>query len=40
MKNEKGYTTVELLIAILFVLALVVGGGIVWALIHFISKFW
>lgn len=40
MKNQKGFTVVELLIALgcLVALALVFGG--IYVAVHFIGKFW
>lgn len=41
MKNNKGFTLVELLIVIVgigFITAVIGGGG--YVLVHFIAKFW
>ena len=40
MKNQKGYTVTELLIVILFIAMLIAAGFIVYAVIHFVGKFW
>ncbi len=40
MKWQKGYTLVEMFIAIILVAALGLAGSIVYIGWHFISKFW
>jgi prepilin-type N-terminal cleavage/methylation domain-containing protein len=40
MNKMRGFTLTELLFAIVVLLVLALFGGMVWAAIHFISKFW
>jgi len=40
VKKQRGYTVIELLFGLIFLLALVLGGFGVYVIIHFISKFW
>lgn len=40
MKNQRGFTVVELLTAVSAIASLALIGLVVWAAFHFISKFW
>lgn len=40
MKKQKGFTLPELMIVIAFAVVAVVGGGTLYAVVHFVSKFW
>jgi len=40
MKNQKGFTVVEMLVCIWFLLCVSVVVGVLYAAFHFISKFW
>lgn len=40
MKNQKGFTVVELAVAIGAALTLVAVATGVWVLFHFLAKFW
>ena len=37
---KDAYTLIEIMVVIVFVLALALLGGIVWVAIHFIGKYW
>ena len=36
----KGYTTIEILVLLSIIATVVVGGGALYIVIHFILKFW
>ena len=42
MKRDvaRGFTTTELLVAILFAASLAGCAGVVWVAVHFVRKFW
>lgn len=40
MKKQRGYTLIELLICIIFIVALGLGGTILYVAWHFLSKYW
>lgn len=40
MKNQKGFTAIELILVVSVVAWVAVFCGIVYVLVHFISKFW
>lgn len=40
MKYQKGFTIIELLMVLVFVLALSIGGSLLYVAWHFIAKFW
>jgi type II secretory pathway pseudopilin PulG len=40
MKNQTGFTLVELMVVIWFVLIVIAVGGGLYVAHHFISKFW
>lgn len=40
MRNQKGFTLPELLLCIVFFLAVGVVGAILYAAFHFLLKFW
>lgn len=40
MNNQKGYTALELVVLVGIFISVSVIVGVVWVLLHFISKFW
>ncbi len=40
MNNQRGFTAIELLVAMFVVFGVVIFGGLLYVLYHFISKFW
>lgn len=40
MKKQQGFTLPELLIAMWVVFVVSIAGGLIYAAVHFISKFW
>ena len=40
MKNQKGFTLTELLICLWGLIVVGCFGGVVYIVIHFVSKFW
>ena len=40
MKNVKGFTLAELVMLIWFLIVLSLAGAAIWAVCHFIAKFW
>ena len=40
MKKQLGYTAVELAIVLAFLAVFCIAGGILYAVFHFIGKFW
>jgi Tfp pilus assembly protein PilE len=39
-KQQSGYTLVELLIVVFFLVTLTLAGSALYVIFHFISKFW
>lgn len=40
MKNQNGYTLIELLVALGIIVQIIILGLLAWVAIHFILKFW
>lgn len=40
MKNQNGFTSMELLVVIMGVASLIGTGFVIYIAVHFISKFW
>ena len=41
MRNkQKGFTLVELMTVLVFLVFVVIGGGLLYTAFHFITKFW
>ena len=40
MRNQKGFTLFELLFVVWGLVCLAIGGGILYAIFHFVAKFW
>ncbi|MGS0980990.1 prepilin-type N-terminal cleavage/methylation domain-containing protein [Burkholderia glumae] len=40
MKKQKGFTAIEVLFVIASLASIAVGVGVLYAIVHFISKFW
>lgn len=40
MNKQNGYTLVELLMVIWFLVCVCIGGALLYVLWHFVSKFW
>jgi prepilin-type N-terminal cleavage/methylation domain-containing protein len=40
MEKQRGYTAIEVLMVLATLASLAVGGAFIFALVHFVSKFW
>lgn len=40
MKNQKGYTILEVIIALAFIISVALCGGAIYVAWHFIAKMW